>query len=88
MSKPMLNLFGKRHGRLIVRHEINTMISERTCAPGHIVLLNSNYLECIGYQDELLRQPRFVNITREITDKLERDYEETINDFLMGTGRL
>lgn len=83
----MLDLYGKRHGKIIVRHEMNTMISERTVAQGHIIELNGNYLECVGFQGGAMVQPRFMNVTLEIQELLEREYEETINDFLAGTGR-
>ena len=87
--KPMLDLFGKRHGNFIVRHELSTMISERTVSVGHIVRLGDNYLECIGFQDDLLLQPRFLNVTLEIQEReaAEADYRDTIASFEMGTGR-
>ena len=88
----MLPLYGKRHGNWIVPCATQCWLKETAVAPGHIVKLQGRYLECIGFQDDLLRQPRFTDVTREICELEQRaawdDYDATIYGFLAGTGRI
>lgn len=96
-NEPMLKLWGKRNGRLLTKYGSNISINPGRTAVGHIVEMTDKngrslqYLECVSFQLDHLEQPSFRNVTREIREweaAAMADYEATIGDFLMGTGRL
>ena len=64
----MIPLYGKRHGNWIVPCATQCWLKETAVTPGHIVKMQGRYLECVGFQDDSLMQPRFVDVTREIYD--------------------
>lgn len=98
MAAMMLKIWGKRYGGWLVPYEGQNFVTEKRVTPGHIVEMKEDadaayrsYLECVGFQDDLLLQPRFKNVTLEIEAweaAMLADYENTIADFEALTGRL
>jgi hypothetical protein len=93
MADMMIKMWGERNGRLLTPYTTQVWGKEKCIAVGHIVEMQDNdggpmqYLECTGRQLDILEQPSFQNVTREIyqwqQDQLRADYENSVADFLV-----